>query len=178
MASVRFQQVTKSYPGAAAPAIGCVDLEIREGELFVLLGPSGCGKSTLLKLVAGIEEPDDGAVWVGGRVVNYVPPAQRDVAMVFQNYALYPHMTVEQNVRFPLRMRRAPRREADEAVARALALLDLQEYAGRSVSQLSGGQRQRVAVARALVRRPAVLLPRSTARPRTGSWPASSARHR
>jgi multiple sugar transport system ATP-binding protein len=135
-----------------------VSLEVPDGQLFALLGPSGCGKSTLLKLIGGLEEPDDGEINIGEKLVNFVSPGRRDVAMVFQSYALYPHMTARENIRFPLRMRRVPRGEAAEAVERAAEVLDLGTLLHRKVDSLSGGQRQRVAVARAIVRDPAVLL--------------------
>jgi ABC-type sugar transport system ATPase subunit len=158
MASVRFTNVTKRYDAGSEPAIRNLSLDVEEHEFFVLLGPSGCGKSTLLKLLAGLEEPDDGLVLLDGEVVNYRPPADRDVAMVFQSYALYPQMSVAQNVEFPLRMRRVKkpvRREKARAAARSLGL---EPFLERNVGDLSGGQRQRVAVARALVREPRVLL--------------------
>jgi multiple sugar transport system ATP-binding protein len=158
MASVELLAVGKRYADDAAPAVSDVDLAIADGELFVLLGPSGCGKSTLLKLIGGLEEPTDGEIRIGGATVNHVSPGRRDVAMVFQSYALYPHMTARENVRFPLRMAKVPRREADTAIARAAAALELEPLLDRKVHALSGGERQRVAVARAIVRDPAVLL--------------------
>jgi multiple sugar transport system ATP-binding protein len=158
MATLRLVEVGKRYDGSGAPAVEDVTLEIADGELFVLLGPSGCGKSTLLKLIGGLEDPTEGEIHIGDRLVNYVAPGRRNVAMVFQSYALYPHMTARQNIRFPLRMHKVPRREADDAVARAAATLELEPLLDRKVDALSGGERQRVAVARALVREPSVLL--------------------
>jgi multiple sugar transport system ATP-binding protein len=158
MASVRLDHVSKRYDDAERAAVDDVSLAIADGELFVLLGPSGCGKSTLLKLIAGLEEPSEGELHIGDRLVNYVSPGRRDVAMVFQSYALYPHMTARENIRFPLRMARTPRGEADARVRDAAATLELDRLLDRKVGALSGGERQRVAVARALVRDPAVLL--------------------
>jgi ABC-type sugar transport system ATPase subunit len=158
MASVRVHDVTMRYPGAAAPALDGVSLEIADREFFVLLGPSGCGKSTLLKLIAGLEEPGAGRLWLDDELVNYMPPARRNVAMVFQSYALYPQMNVLDNIAFPLRMRRVGRSARERAAREVAATLGLEPLLGRAVSQLSGGQRQRVAVARALVREPRVLL--------------------
>src|SRR5215208_246795 len=158
MASVELHGVSKRYARDGVPAVGELDLAIEDGELFVLLGPSGCGKSTLLKLIGGLEESSGGEIRIGGRLVNHVSPGRRDVAMVFQNYALYPHMSARDNVRFPLRMAKVPRVEADAAIDRAAAALALEPLLGRKVHELSGGERQRVAVARALVRDPAVLL--------------------
>jgi multiple sugar transport system ATP-binding protein len=135
-----------------------VSLEVSDREFFVLLGPSGCGKSTLLKAIAGLEEPDVGRILLDDDLVNYVPPARRNVAMVFQNYALYPQMRVLENIAFPLRMRRMRRAEREAAARSVAASLGLDGLLERSVGQLSGGQRQRVAVARALVRQPRVLL--------------------
>jgi multiple sugar transport system ATP-binding protein len=158
MAGVRLSGVTRRYARDEPAAVDAVSLEIADGELFVLLGPSGCGKSTLLKLIGGLEEPDEGEIHIGERLVNYVSPGRRDVAMVFQSYALYPHMTARENIRFPLKMRKVARAEADDAVERAAGVLDLGALLHRKVDALSGGQRQRVAVARAIVRDPAVLL--------------------
>ena len=158
MASVTLDRVGRRYEGADADAVTGVSLEIADGELFVLLGPSGCGKSTLLKLIGGLEEPDEGEIRIGERLVNHVGPGRRDVAMVFQSYALYPHMTARENVRFPLRMAKLPRGEADAAIGRAASVLGLEPLLARKVGALSGGERQRVAVARAIVRDPAVLL--------------------
>ena len=158
MSSVSLQDVTMRYAGADGAAIERLSLEIADREFFVLLGPSGCGKSTLLKVIAGLEEPSDGRVHLGEDLVNYVSPSRRNVAMVFQNYALYPQMSVLDNISFPLRMRRVKRAERERSAREVAASLGLEPLLARSVSQLSGGQRQRVAVARALVRRPRVLL--------------------
>jgi len=139
-------------------AVDGVDLEIRSGEFFTLLGPSGCGKTTLLRLIAGFDQPDEGRVLLDGKDLAGIPPERRPVHTVFQSYALFPHMTVSQNVAFPLRMARTPAAEARERVAGALAQVGLESFAERYPHQLSGGQRQRVAVARALVNRPRLLL--------------------
>ncbi len=139
-------------------AVDAVDLEVRAGELMVLVGPSGCGKSTLLRLIAGLEEPTAGEVWIGGRCVDEVAPGDRDVAMVFQSYALYPHMTVAQNLGFGLRVRGAGREEIAERVGRTADLLGLEELLSRRPGQLSGGQQQRVALGRAMARDPGVFL--------------------
>ena len=153
---VRFERVTKRF-GAHAAA-DAIDLEVDAGECLVLLGPSGCGKTTLLRLVAGLERLDSGAIWIGDRRVDALDPAARDVAMVFQNYALYPHLTVFDNVAFPLRTRRVPPAEIDSRVREAAARAGLTGLLTRRPAQLSGGQQQRVALARAIVRNPAVYL--------------------
>ena len=142
----------------AHAAVDDLSLDVASGELCVLLGPSGCGKSTTLRCIAGLESVDAGEIRFDGRVVNDLDPAQRDVAMVFQNYALYPHLSVANNVAFPLHMRRVPRRERERRVADALHTLGLDELAARRPKELSGGQQQRVALARALVREPKVFL--------------------
>ncbi|MGE0769654.1 MAG: ABC transporter ATP-binding protein [Hyphomicrobiaceae bacterium] len=139
-------------------ALAGIDLTVRQGEMLTLLGPSGSGKTTLLKIVAGFEIPDEGAVRVGGRDITLMPPASRDIGMVFQNYALFPHMTVAENVAFPLAMRRIPRDERTRRVQEALTLVDLPTHGGRLPRQLSGGQQQRVALARAVVFGPQLLL--------------------
>ena len=139
-------------------AVQPMDFEVRPGELMVLVGPSGCGKSTLLRLIAGLETPTSGEVWIGGRRVDEVEPGARDVAMVFQSYALYPHMTVARNLGFGLRVRGTPRAELDRRVAETAATLGLAELLERKPGQLSGGQRQRVALGRAMVRDPGVFL--------------------
>ena len=156
MASVDISQVRKSF--GSTEVLHGVDVEIPDGEFVVLVGPSGCGKSTLLRLIAGLEEINAGEISIDGRVVNHVPPKERDVAMVFQNYALYPHMTVYDNMAFSLRLRRASRAEMDQAVEKAASILNLGEYLKRYPRQLSGGQRQRVAMGRAIVRDPKVFL--------------------
>jgi multiple sugar transport system ATP-binding protein len=158
MAGVRLQEVTMRYPGADGAAVERLSLDIADREFFVLLGPSGCGKSTLLKLIGGLEEPSAGRVYFGDELVNFVSPSRRNVAMVFQSYALYPQLNVLDNIAFPLRMRRVRRAERERAASAVAGTLGLEPLLGRAVSQLSGGQRQRVAVARALVRRPRVLL--------------------
>jgi multiple sugar transport system ATP-binding protein len=153
---VRFEQVSKSF-GATA-ALSEVDLQVEAGECLVLLGPSGCGKTTLLRLLAGLERVDSGRIFIGDRLVNDVPPARRDVAMVFQSYALYPHFTVRDNIAFPLRARGVARSERDARVGEAARRLELSGLLDRRPAQLSGGQQQRVALARAIVRNPAVYL--------------------
>ena len=156
MASVELHGVSKRYARDGVPAVAELDLGIEDGELFVLLGPSGCGKSTLLKLIGGLEEPSGGEIRIDGRLVNHVSPGRRDVAMVFQNYALYPHMTVEENMAFALKMAKMPEKERKERVAEAARILGLEEYLQRKPKALSGGQRQRVAMGRAIVRKPQV----------------------
>ena len=157
--AIEFVAVTKAYGDHMA--VHDFSLQITENEFVVLLGPSGCGKSTLLKLIAGIEDLSDGEIYVGGKLVNYVAPRDRDVAMVFQNYALYPHMTVAQNISFPLRARwsqRPPRAVVMDRVAEAARLVDLESQLEKLPGQLSGGQRQRVALARAIIRQPVAFL--------------------
>ena len=156
MASVGIRDVRKAF-GAAAVIHG-VSVDIRDGEFVVLVGPSGCGKSTLLRMIAGLENITDGEIRIGERVVNHLPPKERDVAMVFQNYALYPHMTVAANMGFSLKLRGAPKTEIDARVKRAASILGLDPYLERFPRQLSGGQRQRVAMGRAIVRDPQVFL--------------------
>src|SRR6478609_9156805 len=157
MAQVELQSVTKVYPGGVR-AVDAVDLHIRDREFIVLVGPSGCGKSTTLRMVAGLEEISDGSIRIGARVVNDVPPKDRDIAMVFQNYALYPHMTVYKNMAFGLKLRGMPKKQIDERVQEAAKILDIGHLLERKPKQLSGGQRQRVAVGRAIVREPAAFL--------------------
>ena len=157
MAAVDLAGITKVF-GVDVTALKGIDLAVGDGELVVLLGPSGCGKSTLLRIVAGLETPTEGTVSIGGRVVNDIPGKRRDVAMVFQNYALYPQMTVAENMAFPLRSRKQPKDLIKARVAEVAELLEIDELLGRKPAELSGGQQQRVAMARALVRRPAVLL--------------------
>jgi multiple sugar transport system ATP-binding protein len=156
MASVEIENARKSY--GSQEVIHGVSVEIVDGEFVVLVGPSGCGKSTLLRMIAGLEPITAGNIRIGGKVVNNLPPKDRDIAMVFQTYALYPHKTVAQNMGFALQLRHAPKSEIDARVNRAAEILDLVPYLGRYPRQLSGGQRQRVAMGRAIVRNPAVFL--------------------
>ncbi len=158
MASVNFERATRRYPGADRPALDRLDQTVEDGELVVLVGPSGCGKTTTQRMVAGLETPDSGRIRIGDRDVTHVDPKDRDVAMVFQNYALYPHMTVAQNMGFALKIARTPKAEIRERVLAAADLLDLRPYLDRKPKDLSGGQCQRVAMGRALVRRPQVFL--------------------
>ena len=157
MAGVAFDAVTKVYPGPVVAVEG-LTLEVADGEFLILVGPSGCGKSTALRMVAGLERISAGTITIGDRIVNDVPPKDRDVAMVFQNYALYPHMTVEKNLAFGLRRRRTPREEVRRRVGEIASMLGLDDLLGRRPGQLSGGQRQRVAMGRAIVREPDVFL--------------------
>jgi len=161
MAKVLIENLVKVYPGGGAPDVKVVhgiNLEIRDREFMVLVGPSGCGKSTTLRMVAGLEEISGGSISIDGKVVNNVLPKDRDIAMVFQNYALYPHMTVYDNMAFGLKLRKFPKSEIDQRVREASAMLGLDAYLGRKPKALSGGQRQRVAVGRAIVRKPKVFL--------------------
>jgi multiple sugar transport system ATP-binding protein len=157
MATVTYRNVSKSYSGAS-PVIEGLNLDIDDREFMVLVGPSGCGKSTALRMLAGLEEVTGGEIAIGERVVNEVAPKDRDIAMVFQSYALYPHMTVRENLEFGLKMRRVPREERDRLVGEASEMLGLEKVLERRPAQLSGGQRQRVALGRAIVRKPAVFL--------------------
>jgi multiple sugar transport system ATP-binding protein len=157
MASVTFDHVTKTFRGGTR-AVDDFELDIADGEFLVLVGPSGCGKSTALRMVAGLERISDGRILIGDRVVNNVAPMSRDVAMVFQSYALYPHMTVYDNLAFGLRNQKVPRKEVDRRVREGAKILDLDALLQRKPKQLSGGQRQRVALGRAIVREPAVWL--------------------
>jgi multiple sugar transport system ATP-binding protein len=158
VADVRFDQATRIYPGTHLAAVDALDLEIADGEFMVLVGPSGSGKTTALRMLAGLEEVDAGAVLIGGRDVTDAAPKDRDIAMVFQNYALYPYLTVADNIGFPLRIAKVPKAERRKRVADVAAMLGLTEYLHRKPSQLSGGQRQRVAMGRAIVRLPSVFL--------------------
>jgi multiple sugar transport system ATP-binding protein len=157
MATIAFEHVTKRFPDGTV-AVDDLNLSVGEGEFLILVGPSGCGKTTALRMIAGLEEVSDGEVRIGANVVNDVPPARRDVAMVFQNYALYPHMTIQQNISFPLRQQHLPKAEIEQRVGDAARLLGIEDLLARKPKELSGGQRQRVAMGRALVRRPQAFL--------------------
>lgn len=158
MASVTYDKATRLYPGGTRPAVDSLDLDVADGEFLVLVGPSGCGKSTSLRMLAGLEEVNSGAIRIGERDVTDVPPKDRDIAMVFQNYALYPHMTVAENMGFALKIAGVGKEERATRVQEAAKLLDLEQYLGRKPKALSGGQRQRVAMGRAIVRQPQVFL--------------------
>ena len=158
MASVTFDKATRLYPGSTKPAVDSIDLDIADGEFLVLVGPSGCGKSTTLRMLAGLEEVNGGKILIGDRDVTDMPPKDRDIAMVFQNYALYPHMTVAENMGFALKIAGIAKEERAKRVEEAAKLLDLEPYLGRKPKALSGGQRQRVAMGRAIVRQPQVFL--------------------
>jgi sn-glycerol 3-phosphate transport system ATP-binding protein len=160
MASLHFERVVKRYEGAREPvtAIHGLSADVGDGEFVVIVGPSGCGKSTLLRMVAGLETISDGTIRIGERVVNHLEPARRDIAMVFQNYALYPHMTVFDNMAYGLKLRGVPKEEIRRRVEQAAAILELGHLLQRKPRQLSGGQRQRVAMGRAIVRQPQVFL--------------------
>ena len=156
MAHVNFEKAQRWYPGADSPAVPGIDLQIKDGEFMVLVGPSGCGKSTTLRMLAGLEEVTDGKIFIGERDVTRMPPKDRDIAMVFQNYALYPHMSVADNMGFSLKMSKVPADERKKRVAEAARILGLEDYLERKPKALSGGQRQRVAMGRAIVRSPQV----------------------
>jgi multiple sugar transport system ATP-binding protein len=158
MASISFKNVTKTYDGAASPVVPNLNLEIKDKEFIILVGPSGGGKSTTLRMIAGLETITEGEVYIGDRLVNKVPPKDRDIAMVFQNYALYPHMNVYKNISFGLNLRKEDKAEIDRRVHEAAKILDLEHLLTRKPKELSGGQRQRVALGRAMVRNPAVFL--------------------
>jgi multiple sugar transport system ATP-binding protein len=158
MATVSFRGATRSYQAGHRPAVNSLDLEIADGEFLVLVGPSGCGKSTTLRMLAGLEPIDQGNVFIGDTDVTMLPPRERDIAMVFQNYALYPHMTVAENIGFHLKIKKMPKAEISARVADAARLLDLEQFLNRKPAKLSGGQRQRVAMGRAIVRQPQVFL--------------------
>ena len=158
MASVRFVGAGRRYPGTDRPAVDALDLEVHDGEFMVLVGPSGCGKSTSLRMLAGLEECTEGSIMIGDRDVTADVPKDRDIAMVFQNYALYPHMTVAENMGFALKVARVGKEERAARVLEAARLLDLEDYLDRKPKALSGGQRQRVAMGRAIVRQPEVFL--------------------
>ncbi|MDO5080454.1 ABC transporter ATP-binding protein [Buchananella hordeovulneris] len=158
MATVTYDKATRLYPGAERPAVDALDLEIADGEFLVLVGPSGCGKSTSLRMLAGLEDVNAGRILIGDRDVTDVQPKDRDIAMVFQNYALYPHMSVHDNMGFALKIAGTPRDEITRRVKEAAEILDLTQYLDRKPKALSGGQRQRVAMGRAIVRQPQVFL--------------------
>jgi multiple sugar transport system ATP-binding protein len=158
MATVTFDKATRLYPGTTKPAVDAIDLHIVDGEFLVLVGPSGCGKSTTLRMLAGLEEVNGGRILIGDRDVTNVPPKDRDIAMVFQNYALYPHMSVAENMGFALKIAGVAKEERAARVLEAAKLLDLEPYLDRKPKALSGGQRQRVAMGRAIVRKPQVFL--------------------
>jgi multiple sugar transport system ATP-binding protein len=158
VATVTFADATRVYPGADHPSVDKLNLEIGDGEFMVLVGPSGCGKSTSLRMLAGLEEVNAGAIHIGDRDVTDLPPKDRDIAMVFQNYALYPHMTVGDNMGFALKMAGVPKPERQQRVSEAAHLLGLEDFLNRKPKALSGGQRQRVAMGRAIVRSPQVFL--------------------
>jgi multiple sugar transport system ATP-binding protein len=158
LADVRFDHASRIYPGTDAPAVDALDLHVEDGEFVVLVGPSGSGKTTALRMLAGLEEVDAGAVFIGGRDVTDDLPRERDVAMVFQNYALYPYLTVAANIGFPLKIARVKRTERDRRVREVAEMLGLTDYLERKPGQLSGGQRQRVAMGRAIVREASVFL--------------------
>ena len=158
MATVVFKDATRVYPGNPTPSVDKLNLDIADGEFLVLVGPSGCGKSTSLRMLAGLEPIDEGSVWIGDRDVTQLAPKDRDIAMVFQNYALYPHMSVAENMGFALKIAGTPKEEIRQRVEEAAKLLDLMEYLDRKPKALSGGQRQRVAMGRAIVRKPQVFL--------------------
>ncbi len=158
MASISFKNVTKIYDGAKTPVVPNLNLEIKDKEFIILVGPSGCGKSTTLRMIAGLESISSGDLLIGDRKVNNIPPKDRDIAMVFQNYALYPHMTVYKNIAFGLTLRKVDPAEIDKRVHEAAKVLDLEHLLERKPKALSGGQRQRVALGRAMVRNPSVFL--------------------
>ncbi|MEX0969778.1 MAG: sn-glycerol-3-phosphate ABC transporter ATP-binding protein UgpC [Paracoccaceae bacterium] len=157
MADLKLTKIAKTY-GGAVEVLKDINLDIKTGELIVFVGPSGCGKSTLLRMIAGLEKITSGELQIGGQVVNDVPPAQRGIAMVFQSYALYPHMTVRDNMAFAMKLAKKPKAEIDAAIANAAKILQLEDYLDRLPKALSGGQRQRVAIGRSIVRDPKVYL--------------------
>ena len=158
MATVTFDKATRVYPGSTKPAVDQLEIDIADGEFLVLVGPSGCGKSTSLRMLAGLEDVNGGAIRIGDRDVTHLPPKDRDIAMVFQNYALYPHMSVADNMGFALKIAGVNKAEIRKKVEEAAKILDLTEYLDRKPKALSGGQRQRVAMGRAIVREPQVFL--------------------
>ncbi|HLU34210.1 MAG TPA: sn-glycerol-3-phosphate ABC transporter ATP-binding protein UgpC [Thermomicrobiales bacterium] len=158
MSRIIFDNVTKIYPGNDTPSVNSLSMEIEDEEFLVVVGPSGCGKSTAMRMVAGLEEISDGRIIIGDRVVNDLPPKDRNVAMVFQSYALYPHMSVRDNLAYPLKLRKVPKAEREQRVLEAARILDIEQYLDRKPKALSGGQRQRVALGRAIVRNADVFL--------------------
>ncbi|MBJ7609166.1 MAG: sn-glycerol-3-phosphate ABC transporter ATP-binding protein UgpC [Candidatus Dormibacteraeota bacterium] len=158
MARIEFQHVDKRYSGAEGLAVNDLNLDVKDGEFLVLVGPSGCGKTTALRCLAGLEDISSGDILIGDRVVNDLPPKDRDIAMVFQSYALYPHMSLFENMAFSIRMRKAPKAEVESKVREAAQILGLEKLLDRKPGELSGGQRQRVALGRAIVRDPAAFL--------------------
>jgi multiple sugar transport system ATP-binding protein len=158
MSSVTLKELTKQYAGNGALSLDSVSLDVAHGEFICLVGPSGCGKTTALRMIAGLESVTSGEIEIGDRVVNDLPPRDRDIALVFQSYALYPHMTVFDNMSFGLKLRKVPKDEINVAVTDAARILDLEQYLDRKPAQLSGGQRQRVALGRAIVRNPSAFL--------------------
>src|SRR5919112_5466077 len=158
MARVRFVDVTKRFRDDGAEAVSALNLDIADGEFVVLVGPSGSGKSTALRMLAGLEDISSGEIWIGDRVVNDLAPRDRDIAMVFQNYALYPHMSVRENMGFALKLAGVPKDQIDAKVREAAKILDLEQHLERKPANLSGGQRQRVAMGRAIVREPKAFL--------------------
>jgi multiple sugar transport system ATP-binding protein len=158
MAEVRFERATRIFRGGTTPAVDALDLSLHDGELLVLVGPSGSGKSTALRMLAGLEEVDDGGIFIDGRDVTYLAPKERDIAMVFQNYALYPYLDVAGNIGFPLKMARVSKAERARRVNEAAQILGLTELLGRKPAELSGGERQRTAMGRAIVRNPRAFL--------------------
>jgi multiple sugar transport system ATP-binding protein len=158
MATVTYATASRIYPGVTRAAVDAFDLQIDDGEFLVLVGPSGCGKSTTLRMLAGLEDVDRGAIYINDRDVTNLPPKARDIAMVFQNYALYPHMSVYDNMAFALKLRNTAKPEIERRVKQAAQLLQLEQYLNRKPKALSGGQRQRVAMGRAIVREPQLFL--------------------
>jgi len=158
MNTVRFDAVSKQFEGQARAAVADLSLDVADGELLVMLGPSGCGKTTALRMLAGLEEPDSGDILISGRSVVGLEPRDRDISLVFQQYALYPHLSVEANIAYPLKVARISKRERDDRVKKVAAMLGLEALMGRKPSQLSGGEQQRVALGRAIVRQPRVSL--------------------
>jgi multiple sugar transport system ATP-binding protein len=158
MATVTFKDATRAYAKGGRPAVDALNLEVRDGEFLALVGPSGCGKTTTLRMLAGLENVDSGAILIGEKNVVDLPPRERDIAMVFQNYALYPHMNVAGNMGFALRLAKVPKSEIERRVRAAAKILDLEDFLARKPRELSGGQRQRVAMGRAIVREPRVFL--------------------